>query len=255
MDGLKKVLEYTFSDINTLTKMQNSFSEFEKKVIKLYELDSKNNLTNLEKVKHLPGVLNQELIDKYGGEVYDFYNKNYCLYAHVLSRSEKLEDLLEGKSSGKSNFISVSPISYRGQEYYWGKSEMILAFDKIPNGSFVCSSIRNMGSNGSITNNSSEVKQINRKQRGILETSAVTEHNSEALLYREGLISCGLILPGGREPTRVELEYHNKYNLPFIITQEIETAIENPQMIFEREEEKLKIESVYTKKKKKNQNT
>ena len=234
IDGLKKVLEYAFSDINILTKMQNNFSEFEKKVIKLYELDSKNNLTCLENVKHLPGVLKKELIDKYGGEVYDFSDKNYCLYAHVLSRSEKLEDLLEGKSSGKSNFISVSPISYRGQEYYWSKSEMILAFDKIPNGSFVCSSINNMGSNGSITNNSSEVQEINRKQRGILETSAVTKNNSEALLYREGLIPCGLILPGGRETTRVELEYHKKYNLPFIITQELNKPVENPKMIFER---------------------
>ena len=64
-------------------------------------------------------------------------------------------------------------------------------------------------------------------------------YDIDGTLYREGLIPCGLILPGGREPTRVELEYHNKYNLPFIITQEIETTIENPQMIFEREEEKI----------------
>lgn len=235
-EGLKKVLEYTFSDINALTKMQNSFSEFENKVLQVYELDSKNNLTHLEKVKSLPEVLKQDLMEKYGGEVYDFSDKNYCLYAHVLSRSEKVEDLLQGKSSGKSNFISVSPISYKGQEYYWGKSEMILAFDKIPNGSFVCSSIYNMGSNGNISKNSSEVQEINRKQRGILETSAVTEHNSEALLYREGLIPCGLILPSGREPTSVELEYHHKYNLPFIVTQEIETSIENPKMILPRDE-------------------
>ena len=95
-----------------------------------------------------------------------------------------------------------------------------------------------MGSNCNIVNNSLEVKPIDRKQRGILETSAVTKNNSEALLYREGLIPCGLILPGGREPTALELDYHNKYNLPFIITQEIEKAIENPKMILKRAEDK-----------------
>ena len=237
-EGLRKVLEYTFKDINSLTKMQNIFSEFEKKVTRLYELDSKNNLTTLEKNKSIEGVLSEELSLKYGGEVYDFSDKNYTLYGHVCSRREKFEDIVNGVSSGKSNFISVSPISYKGQKYYWDRSELIIAYDKIPNGSFVCSSIQNMGSNGNISNNSSEVEPIKRKQRGILETSAATRNNAEALLYREGLIPCGLILPGGREPTALELEYHEKYNLPFIITQEIEEAIENPKMILQRAEDK-----------------
>lgn len=237
-EGLRKVLEYTFKDINSLTKMQNIFSEFEKKVTRLYELDSKNNLTTLERNKSIEGVLDEELSLKYGGEVYDFSDKNYTLYAHVCSRREKFEDIVNGVSSGKSNFISVSPISYKGQKYYWDRSELIIAYDKIPNGSFVCSSIQNMGSNGNISNNSSEVEPIKRKQRGILETSAVTRNNAEALLYREGLTPCGLILPGGREPTALELEYHEKYNLPFIITQEIEEAIENPKMVLQRAEDK-----------------
>ena len=237
-EGLRKVLEYTFKDINSLTKMQNIFSEFEKKVTKLYELDSKNNLTTLERNKTIEGVLNEELSLKYGGEVYDFSDKNYTLYAHVCSYREKFDDIVNGISNGKNNFISVSPISYKGQKYYWNRSELIIAYDKIPNGSFVCSSIHNMGSNGNISNNSSEVEPIKRKQRGILETSAVTKNNAEALLYREGLIPCGLILPGGREPTALELEYHEKYNLPFIITQEIEKPIENPKMILQRAEDK-----------------
>ena len=237
-EGLRKILEYTFKDINSLTKMQNIFSEFEKKITKLYELDSKNNLTTLEKNKNIEGVLNEELSLKYGGEVYDFSNKNYTLYAHVCSHREKFEDIVNGISNGKSNFISVSPISYKGQKYYWDKSELIIAYDKIPNGSFVCSSISNMGSNSNINNNSSEVEPIKRKQRGILETSAATRNNAEALLYRERLIPCGLILPGGREPTTLELEYHEKYNLPFIITQEIEKPIENPKMVLQRAEDK-----------------
>ena len=238
IDGLRKILEYTFTDISTLTKMQNIFSEFERKITKLYELDSKNNLTTLERNETIEGVLNHDLSEKYGGKVFDYSDKNYALYAHVASHRENIEDLVNGIANGKSNFISVSPISYRGQKYYWNRHELILAYDKIPNGSFVCSSISNMGSNCNIVKNSSEVTPIDRIQRGILETSAATKNNSEALLYREGLIPCGLILPGGREPTVLELEYHEKYNLPFIITQEIEKPIENPEMILKRAEDK-----------------
>ena len=129
-----------------------------------------------------------------------------------------IEDILEGKASGSSNFISVSPVSYRGQKYYWDRAECILAFDRLPRGSFICSSIHNMGTNQILNNNSSEVDQFRRTQRGILETSAVTRNNSEVLLYRDKIRPCGLVLPGGRKPTAKEKELHKKYNLPFIIT-------------------------------------
>ena len=230
--GLKKLLEHVFSDIDTLTRFQNLFSQFEKKVVKLYEADSRNNLTSLEKARYGDGVIDQILSGEYGGEVFNFSDKNYVLYAHVISRVEDIEALLDGRASGKSNFISVSPISYKGQKYYWDRSECIFAFDKIPRGSFVCSSIHNMGTNSRVSKNSSEVEKFSRMQRGILETSAVTLNNSEALLYREGLRPCGLILPGGRKPTERELAYHEKYNLPFIITQDIMRPINNPKMIF-----------------------
>ena len=83
IDGLRKILEYTFTDISTLTKMQNIFSEFERKITKLYELDSKNNLTTLERNETIEGVLNHDLSEKYGGKVFDYSDKNYALYAHV----------------------------------------------------------------------------------------------------------------------------------------------------------------------------
>ncbi len=232
--GLKNILNIAFKDIDTLTKFQNMFSSLDTKVNKVFELDAKNHLTSLEKVKSIDGVLNLELSKEYGGEVYDFSNSNYVLYAHVLSSREKIESLINGESNGQNNFISISPISYKGQKYYWDRGEFIIAYDKIPNGSFVCSSIKNMGSNYSIKKNSSEIGDMTIIQRGILETSAVTKNNSEVLLYREGLKACGLILPGGRKPTKAELEYHQKYNLPFIITQEAKQAIDKPEVIFER---------------------
>ena len=232
-EGLEKLLKYVFSDIDTLTNIQNMFGQVEKKVNKLYEVDARNNLTSLDKVRSIEGVLDHALSEEYGGEVFDFSDKNYCLFGHVLSSSENIEDMLEGKSTGKSNFISMSPISYRGQKYYWDRAECILAFDRLPRGSFICSSIHNMGTNQILNNNSSEVDQFRRTQRGILETSAVTRNNSEVLLYRDKIRPCGLVLPGGRKPTLKEMELHKKYNLPFIITQEVMKSIDNPKMVLD----------------------
>lgn len=232
-EGLKDLAEFVFSDIETLTLFQNIFFEFERKIGKLYEADSKYHLTSLSKVKTLDKVLDYERMTKYGGEVYDFSDKNYVLYAHVLGKNEKVADLFDGHSNGKNNFISVSPVTYMGQKYYWDLGFMIFAYDNILNGSFVCSSIYNMNTNYKIKNNSAEVGMVSKMQRGILETSAVNEVNSEALLFREGLKPCGLILPGGREPYPAELDVHKKYGIPFIITQEIGKAIDNVKMVFE----------------------
>lgn len=230
-EGIRNVLIYIFSDIDLLTKIQNIFSNFEDKVRKLYELDSMNNLTTIDDARKL-NMLDIELSKLYGGEVFNFSDKNYCLYGHVLSRRENIEDLLDGVSRGNSNFISVSPISYRGQKYYYNRKDFIFAYDTLPVGSFICSSINNMGTNGAVSSNSSEVNEINRAQRGILETSAVIKRNAEALLYREGLKPCGLILPGGRNPSKKEMELHERTGLPFIITQEIEKAIDSPNYMF-----------------------
>lgn len=238
-EGLKTLLIYIFSDIDILTKFQNMFSDLERKIVKLYELDSMNNLSRLNEARKMEYMLDPVFCNKYGGEVFDYRDKNYCLYAHVLSSRENIEDLLNGKSTGNSNFISVSPVSYRGQKYYYNLSEVIIAYDTLPSGNFICSSVSNMGSNYKIKANSSEVATIDRSQRGILETSAVVKNNSEALLYREGLKPCGLILPGGREPTPQELEYHHKYGLPFILTQDLHKPITDPKMVFNQERPEL----------------
>ncbi len=245
-DGLVEMLDFVFSDVETLTVFQNVFSLFEQKVSILYEADIVNHLTSLEKVKDISGVINRNLSLAYGGTVYDFSDKNYVLYAHTFSVNEKIEDLISGVASGKRNFISVSPISYKGQKYYWDFNEVIFAFDHIPRGSFVCSSIYNMGTNQKLRSNSSEVEQFSRTQRGILETSAVFDNNSETLLFAEGLKPCGLILPGGRKPLPIEMEYHEKYNLPFIITQDIGKSIVNPQRVFSNNDCNIMTNKNYT---------
>lgn len=232
LEGLKNVLKHIFGDTEVLLKLQKIYSDFDKKITKLYEMDSNNNLTRIDNARNIEGCLDIEKSIEYGGETFDFSDKNYCLYAHIMSSKEKIDNLIYGVSSGNSNFISVSPVSYRGQKYYWDRENVVFAYDYVPSGNFICSSISNMGTNYKIRNNSSEVGHISRIQRGILETSAVVDNNAEALLYREGLRPCGLILPGNRKPSNKEMEIHNKYGLPFIITQEVKKSIDAPKYVF-----------------------
>ena len=90
-----------------------------------------------------------------------------------------------------------------------------------------------MGSNHCmVEKNSAVVADKYRNQRGILETSSVKKQNAETLLYREGLKPCGIILANGKRPNSDEIMYHKRYNLPFIITQKKETAIDNPKRVF-----------------------
>lgn len=141
-----------------------------------------------------------------------------CTCGKIVERI--LKDLVNGYSSGNSNFISFSPISYRGQKYYYDYCDCILAYDTIYDNSFICSSLSNMGSNYCmVEKNSAVVADKYRNQRGILETSSVKKQNAETLLYREGLKPCGIILANGKRPNSDEIMYHKRYNLPFIITQ------------------------------------
>ena len=232
IEVLRKLLKYfVIENPNSLIVLQTLYGEYKKNIQNLFEIDAKLNLSKVSSAKDL-GLLNEELSKEYGGEVYDFRGTNYVLYAHVLSGYEKIDMLVDGFATGNINFISVSPISYLGQKYYYDRNRTTLVIDTIPTGSFICSSLSNMGSNYNISNNSAFVKETQRNERGILETSAVTQTNSEVLLYREGIKVCGLILAGGREPSNEEMMYHKKYNLPFIITQDVMMPCENIKKVF-----------------------
>ena len=234
---VKVIISYIDSEDTLLNRMINNIVVIKDKIRKLYELDSMYNLTTLESSRKIPGIYNKEYMELYGGEVFDFSDKNYVLYAHVLSYRENIDTLVNGYSNGNNNFISFSPISYRGQKYYYDHCDCILAYDSILNNSFICSSLSNMGSNyRMIKKNSAEVSDRYIDQRGILETSSVKEQNAETLLYREGLKPCGIILVGGKKPNNDEVMYHKKYNLPFIITQERGMAIDNPKRVFSSKE-------------------
>lgn len=233
LDKIKEVLTYLVKHPKSLMKLQNVFNNFDELTRLLFETETMVNLSKLSKAENL---MDEKLSQEYGGKVYDFRGANYCLYAHVQSRFEKVENLINGIASSRQNFISISPISYLGQKYYFDKDELTLAYDTIPKGSFICSSISNMSTNYYIKNNSTQTNIPKKKERGVLETSAVKDNNSEILLYRENVKPCGIILRGGKTPSQYEIEVHEKYNLPFILTQNCETVIENPQIIFRPED-------------------
>ena len=234
-DVLKKIISLIIEiKDNDLIYLMNQLKKIDIKIKRLYELDSKVNLTTLDKARQINDIQNQNFIILYGGETFDFSDKDYVLYAHVVSNGEKIEDLVNGLATGENNFISLSAISYMGQKYYYNSNTLTLAYDTIPDNSFICSSVQNMGSNYLISKNSFEVEDVSRLQKGIVDTSASIFNNSEALFYREGLKPCGIILKGGRKPSAEEIEYHHKYKLPFIITQD-EYKIENPKIIFHQE--------------------
>lgn len=233
LDAIKKVLTYLVQNPENLMKLQNIFKNFDELTRVLFETETEVNLSKLSKADSL---LDESLSQEYGGKVYDFRESNYCLYAHVQSRFESVENLVNGRASSRQNFISMSPISYLGQKYYFDKDELTLAYDKIPKGSFICSSINNMSTNYYIKNNSTQANIPKKTERGVLETSAVKENNSEILLYRENVKPCGIILRGGKTPSSLEMEIHEKYNLPFILTQECESVIEKPKKVFKLED-------------------
>lgn len=235
--GLKETLiKYTNEEnIEQTKKYVNYCSKYEEYIRKLYELDIQISLTNISKLddsyKETPKA--KELSKKYGGTVYDLTDSKYVLMAHVKSRSEKIDNLLSGVSDGNSNFICMSPASHRGEHYYaYTEYSVVFAYDNIPNNSFICSSIDNLGSNHSLNYNTSEVPEFRRVQKGILETSEASSHrNAETLLYREGLKPAGIIIPEGTTPCKEAIEYHEKYNIPFVLTQAIDKTIENPKEI------------------------
>lgn len=235
IEGMKATLLKYSSEENIIhtKKIFNYCSRYEEYVRKLYECEF---MASLTKVDFLDNDLMlteyaKNLSRKYGGKVFDLSNNQYVLAAHVMSRQENISDLVNGVSTGKNNFICLSPVSHRGQNYYynWRQNKTIFAYDTILDDSFICSSINNMGSNYSLRYNSSEVPNLNRTQKGILETSqAVTGNNAEVLCFREGLKPCGIIIPKGTEPSEEAILCHKEYKLPFIITQEENQIINNP---------------------------
>lgn len=246
-DAIKYILNNILSENdNPIKDLYTNVNKIYSMIRNIYEIEANYNLTPLSEANDL---IDLELTKKYGVKTYDFRNVNYCLYAHVKSYNEPDYNLVNGISDGKSNYISLSPISYLGQKYYFDYVTEVFLYDHIPEGSYICSSTVNMGTNHILTKNSYCDVVIDAYQRGIIETSSVSDRNSETLLYRKNLKPVAIALINGKSPSAKELEYAKKYNLSFVMTQKQNSYIDKPVNFFSKKEIKYisdnKKESFY----------
>ena len=229
IESLKQILENILKNYELVYRVSQIFSNYEERMRILYEKEANLNFTKINSDKLREKVLDKERTQRYGVDVYDFSDKAYLLNAHVKSERETIEGLVNGEASGDMNFICLGPISHANQVYYYGGHGIIFATDEIPYGNFIASSISNMSSNSSISKNSSEVKNIRREQRGILEvSSAKYENNPEMLAFRKDIKFKYIVLPDSREATLEEREIAKKYGLKFVLTQPSGKRVENP---------------------------
>lgn len=234
-----KVFEKLYSDRNYLNVIRRMIFKYQQMMVRLYELESNYNLTDVKATIEF-GKINGKNIGTVLGSyskkvnVLDLTNCKYTLYAHVVSDYENIKDLVEGKDGENKVFISLSPISHRNQVYYRKPTnKIILAYDYIPEGSYILGSETNVSSNYVIRDHSVDFdKDISYKQKGILETSmAPNGNNAETVVLRSGLKPCGIIIPKGMNVTPEIIRYSLLYDLPLIFTQKQETKIENPKDI------------------------
>lgn len=231
LDSIKNTLNNLLNNIESVL-IDNNYCNYEELMREMYELEMNENLTKVGINTNKEDVLiNSDFTGDV--EVYDFRDKKYILLAHVMSKKEELEDLINGNSNGKSNFISLSSISNRMQSYYYNGINIIFGYDEMPKDNFVISSSRNMGTNYNVEANNTEVSNINRNQRGVLEISD-TKTNSEILAIREGLKPKYIICPG-RIPNSNEINIAKKYNLKIVLTQPMKKSINSPKDISNKE--------------------
>ena len=231
-EDLVEIADNILSNYEKTFEILMLFSNYDERMRRLYE---KELLINTTKIKENvdEGLLDKEMSEKFGVDVIDLSDKKYCLLEHRVSDREEISDLINGVDKQDMLTICLSVGSNRNQNlYYGGWRKIILATDIIPKDAFIRSSVRNMGSNGSVTDIFNDRdKNVTRIQRGAFETSATTRNNSEILAYRNGIKFKYILLPGGREPTEEELEYAKKYNLRFVKVQELKEVIEHPKRI------------------------
>ena len=238
LDDIEKMYELAqkiYENFEIVLDCKVYYDGLEERLRQLYEHELNANLTNVESVSNIDGILDKKKSEEYGIDTIDFSDKKYCLLFHVMSQRETPDELINGITSPNKNTLCTSVGSNRNLVlYYGGKNSIIFVTDEIPSDVFIRSSDANMGSNGSVEGNTYEDKanKVFRSQHGALATSiAPRGYNSEVFTFREGVKFKYIALPGGRTPTSEELEVAKKFGLKFIITQELSTTIPNPKNI------------------------
>ena len=239
-NNFSNMLEKIRFEKNYLDNLRKMISKYQKMMIKLYEIESNYNLTNINATLNTGTVKGKRIgytVDYSSSKVkvINLTDCKYTLYAHVLSPYETMSELVNGSDDENKVIISLSSISHRNQVYYRNRiNNIIFAYDHIPEGNFLLSSDTNIGSNGIIRSNSADLDEsiTTYQQKGILETSMASHgNNNETVALREGLKPCGIIVPKGVTLSPEIIGCSIKYNLPLIITQPPRTNIENPSEI------------------------
>lgn len=234
-DDLKEIANNALLNYDKTFETLSLFSKFDEKMRRLYEKELAVNTTKIKDAPsdELEGIIDKDMTSRCGVDVIDLTGSQYCLIEHCVSSNEDIGDLANGIDKSGMLTICLSIGSHRGQALYYGGGggqEIIMATDSLPKGSFIRSSTSNMGSNGSVTDAiTDEDSEKGRQQRGALEMSATSATNSEVLAFRNGVKFKYIVLLGGREPTKEEIELAKKYGLKFVKVQALSSKIDNPK--------------------------
>ena len=190
VEGLQKF------DDKTLGSIKNAFGSINELIRKFYEIEARQELLDLDKLKN-----NTEITKEYPGlkegstvKVIDVSNMKHTIYAHVYTC-----DIPEFFNTTVGLVtISVSVETDKHEEYYGRLTydNNTIGFTKLPDNSFVGSSPQNMGSYSFITENNYETKLNDIFDEFSIRESYNKEQkrHSETILYRLGLIPTCLII-------------------------------------------------------------
>lgn len=214
------------------SEIYKTFSNIMEIIRRVYEIDANNTLTNLS---NLP----KSLFDKKNG-YYDLSQSEYGLYAHATDLGS-LEGLVNPKFQGY-NHICLSPISDKMVKWFYNNNIIVL-YDKIPEGAFIGSSISNIASNSRMSQNDFNVASLIQEyhQFEFKDSSRISEFgrrtsHSETNCWRDGMVPSGVLILGNApsDKERQAAELLRKLTgkpIPLIKVQEIGKEIDNPKKI------------------------
>ena len=104
INDLKRAIDDTINNINSIL-VDFNYANYDDLMRELYAVEMDMNLSKVGYNVDVDSVKLEEKSKLYGVDIYDFRDKQYALLAHVLSDSENIDDLIQGKSSGTFNFI------------------------------------------------------------------------------------------------------------------------------------------------------
>lgn len=210
-DNIQKIVD-RLQDFNNefIAKIRYAFGNIQELIRQFYEIEAQQELIDIDALKK-----NSEITKEYPGlekgsavKVIDVSNMKHTLYVHVYKGTDitGLFNTTRGKVT-----ICVSPETDKHEAYYYDQSDdnyIKFGYTILQNGSYICSSTSNMGSNDSISYNNFEIKdsELMYEQRSIRESyDSLGDFHAETLLYRQGLIPTCLII-NHIPPTKFQLQ-------------------------------------------------